>query len=242
MDILISHIYFLLALSHTHRMNETLSYITLFNRAVLAPAIIFSRARAKRKKENRLRLSTSGRQSFSWQLASMTITNVLILWFAVLNVAGGKAPMQSSSEKDGVAQRAVDGSTSQSYTPQTCTLTMRERKPWWYVNLLEPYMVQLVRLDFGKPCCGKYYCISVSASSRLWKFTVSRYAGDSRRTYERRRALLNDACDIECVPVWREPFIERFILWIADSCAGNCTGICIKSRILARQTYLSRRT
>ncbi|KAF6202356.1 hypothetical protein GE061_004754 [Apolygus lucorum] len=27
--------------------------------------------------------------------------------------------------------------------------------PGWYVNLLEPYMVQLVRLDFGKPCCGK---------------------------------------------------------------------------------------
>lgn len=24
-----------------------------------------------------------------------------------------------------------------------------------YVNLLEPYMVQLVRLDFGKSCCGK---------------------------------------------------------------------------------------
>ncbi|XP_015174551.1 PREDICTED: uncharacterized protein LOC107065407 isoform X1 [Polistes dominula] len=74
--------------------------------------------------------------------------------FCVLNVAGGKAPMQSSSLEGGIPQRAVDGSSAQIYTAQTCTLTRPEHKPWWYVNLLEPYMVQLVRLDFGKPCCG----------------------------------------------------------------------------------------
>ncbi|XP_033332075.1 uncharacterized protein LOC117223728 isoform X1 [Megalopta genalis] len=74
--------------------------------------------------------------------------------FCVLNVAGGKAPMQSSSSEGGIPQRAVDGSSGQIYTPQTCTLTRPELRPWWYVNLLEPYMVQLVRLDFGKPCCG----------------------------------------------------------------------------------------
>ncbi|XP_018338523.1 PREDICTED: uncharacterized protein LOC108746318 isoform X2 [Trachymyrmex septentrionalis] len=74
--------------------------------------------------------------------------------FCVLNVAGGKAPMQSSTMEGGFPQRAVDGSSGQRYTPQTCTLTKPERRPWWYVNLLEPYMVQLVRLDFGKPCCG----------------------------------------------------------------------------------------
>lgn len=74
--------------------------------------------------------------------------------FCVLNVAGGKAPMQSSTADGGIPQRAVDGSSGQRYTPQTCTLTRPEHKPWWYVNLLEPYMVQLVRLDFGKPCCG----------------------------------------------------------------------------------------
>ncbi|XP_003691067.1 uncharacterized protein LOC100863755 isoform X1 [Apis florea] len=74
--------------------------------------------------------------------------------FCVLNVAGGKAPMQSSTSEGGIPQRAVDGSSGQIYTPQTCTLTRPEHRPWWYVNLLEPYMVQLVRLDFGKPCCG----------------------------------------------------------------------------------------
>ncbi|XP_053624020.1 CUB and sushi domain-containing protein 3 isoform X2 [Plodia interpunctella] len=73
--------------------------------------------------------------------------------FCVLNVAAGKAPMQVSTEEGGVPQRALDGSTASSFS-ETCTLTRPERVPWWYVNLLEPYMVQLVRLDFGKPCCG----------------------------------------------------------------------------------------
>ncbi|TDG43544.1 hypothetical protein AWZ03_010019 [Drosophila navojoa] len=74
--------------------------------------------------------------------------------FCVLNVAAGKAPMQISTEGAGAPQKAIDGSTSAFFTPETCSLTKPERSPWWYVNLLEPYMVQLVRLDFGKSCCG----------------------------------------------------------------------------------------
>ena len=73
----------------------------------------------------------------------------------MLNVAAGKAPMQSSVAEGGIPQKAVDGSSSTSFTTDTCTLTAQERQPWWYVNLLEPYMVQLVRLDFGRSCCGK---------------------------------------------------------------------------------------
>ncbi|EAA45160.5 AGAP000123-PA [Anopheles gambiae str. PEST] len=75
--------------------------------------------------------------------------------FCVLNVAAGKAPMQISTEASGIPQKAIDGSTSAFFSPDTCSLTKPERVPWWYVNLLEPYMVQLVRLDFGKSCCGK---------------------------------------------------------------------------------------
>uniref|UniRef100_A0AAR5PZ31 Sushi, von Willebrand factor type A, EGF and pentraxin domain-containing protein 1 n=1 Tax=Dendroctonus ponderosae TaxID=77166 RepID=A0AAR5PZ31_DENPD len=74
--------------------------------------------------------------------------------FCVLNVAAGKAPMQVSTEAGGIPQKAIDGSTSAFFSAETCTLTKAEKMPWWYVNLLEPYMVQLVRLDFGKPCCG----------------------------------------------------------------------------------------
>lgn len=78
---------------------------------------------------------------------------------AVLNVAAGKAPMQISTDQGGIPQKAIDGSTSSFYNAETCSLTAAERSPWWYVNLLEPYMVQLVRLDFGKSCCGKYHLI-----------------------------------------------------------------------------------
>ncbi|XP_050084549.1 uncharacterized protein LOC126570629 [Anopheles aquasalis] len=74
--------------------------------------------------------------------------------FCVLNVAAGKAPMQISTEASGIPQKAIDGSTSAFFSADSCSLTKLERVPWWYVNLLEPYMVQLVRLDFGKSCCG----------------------------------------------------------------------------------------
>ena len=76
---------------------------------------------------------------------------------SVLNVAAGKAPMQSSVADGGIPQRAVDGSTSTRFDLSTCSLTEVEKSPWWYVNLLEPYMVQLVRIDFGQSCCGEYY-------------------------------------------------------------------------------------
>jgi hypothetical protein len=72
------------------------------------------------------------------------------VFVSVLNVAAGKAPMQISSDLGGIPQKAIDGSTSSFFNVDTCTLTRAERVPWWYVNLLEPYMVQLVRLDFGE--------------------------------------------------------------------------------------------
>lgn len=65
--------------------------------------------------------------------------------------------MQISTDQGGIPQKAIEGSTSSFFNLDTCTLTRPERSPWWYVNLLEPYMVQLVRLDFGKACCGKFH-------------------------------------------------------------------------------------
>lgn len=79
----------------------------------------------------------------------------LFLFLLVIDVAVGKAPMQSSLSGNGIPQKAIDGSTSTFFNPDTCSMTQTERSPWWYVNLLEPYMVQLVRLDFGTACCCK---------------------------------------------------------------------------------------
>lgn len=118
--------------------------------------------------EWRNKFKASGRW-YSWNLCSpnyfhlnggvLQLFYVLFL-FTVLNVAAGKAPMQISTEGAGIPQKAIDGSTSSFFSAETCSLTKSERVPWWYVNLLEPYMVQLVRLDFGKSCCGKW--------NRMW--------------------------------------------------------------------------
>lgn len=99
----------------------------------------------------------------------------LSLLFTVLNVAAGKAPMQISTDGAGIPQKAIDGSTSSFFSAETCSLTKSERVPWWYVNLLEPYMVQLVRLDFGKSCCGKwnrmwFYCVHAMVAHPTCKF------------------------------------------------------------------------
>lgn len=97
---------------------------------------------------------------------------------AVLNVAVGKAAMQSSTVGQGAPQRAIDGSTSTFYNPNTCTMTEPERNSWWYVNLLEPYLVQLVRIDFGTSCCCKY---------GVWPVVRGRYRTRLIATVERRR-------------------------------------------------------
>ena len=41
----------------------------------------------------------------------------------MLNVAAGKAPMQSSVAEGGIPQKAVDGSTSTFFDLSTCSLT-----------------------------------------------------------------------------------------------------------------------
>ncbi|XP_049276019.1 sushi, von Willebrand factor type A, EGF and pentraxin domain-containing protein 1-like [Rhipicephalus sanguineus] len=46
--------------------------------------------------------------------------------YCVINVAAGKAPLQSSTVAGGLPQKAVDGSTSAFFTPDTCSLTEPE--------------------------------------------------------------------------------------------------------------------
>ena len=93
------------------------------------------------------------RQIFTFLLFPIYQPIVPIEW-PVLNVGLGKAAMQSSTAGMGSAQKAVDGLTSQFFAGNTCTMTDAEANPWWYVNLLEPYLVQIVRIDFGVACCN----------------------------------------------------------------------------------------
>lgn len=111
-------------------------------------------------------------------------------FFTVLNVAAGKAPMQISTDGAGIPQKAIDGSTSSFFSAETCSLTKSERVPWWYVNLLEPYMVQLVRLDFGKSCCGKW--------NRVWFIYVVNVAGNLHQVFFRviKEYVFNFPCNL----------------------------------------------
>lgn len=95
----------------------------------------------------------------------------------MLNVGLGKAAMQSSTAGHGSAQKAVDGSTSPYFQANTCTMTDVEHNPWWYVNLLEPYLVQIVRIDFGTACCGKYGALGAPDRSERAHPAVALSAG-----------------------------------------------------------------
>ena len=46
------------------------------------------------------------------KILEMSTFYEMIIFFSVLNVAAGKAPMQSSVVDGGIPQKAVDGSTS----------------------------------------------------------------------------------------------------------------------------------
>ncbi|XP_046451387.1 uncharacterized protein LOC124199567 isoform X1 [Daphnia pulex] len=139
--------------------------------------------------------------------------------FCVLNVAAGKAPMQSSVAGGGVPERAVDGSTSNFFTPETCSLTEVERAPWWYVNLLEPYMVQLVRLDFGKPCCedGKPATIVVRVGNSRPDMGVNAVCNRFTGFIEEGRPLF-----LPCNP----PMAGAFVSVHLEGPAGNSLSIC----------------
>ena len=62
-----------------------------------------------------------------WELPITYLKNVLSFtihhFVLVLNVAAGKAPMQSSVAEGGIPQKAVDGSTSTFFDLSTCSLT-----------------------------------------------------------------------------------------------------------------------
>ncbi|EFX75426.1 hypothetical protein DAPPUDRAFT_306810 [Daphnia pulex] len=127
--------------------------------------------------------------------------------------------MQSSVAGGGVPERAVDGSTSNFFTPETCSLTEVERAPWWYVNLLEPYMVQLVRLDFGKPCCedGKPATIVVRVGNSRPDMGVNAVCNRFTGFIEEGRPLF-----LPCNP----PMAGAFVSVHLEGPAGNSLSIC----------------
>ena len=69
------------------------------------------------------------------------------------NVAQGKPSYQSSTARGGPASNGNDGDRSSLHDGGQCTETLNETSPWWRVDLLESYPVQLVRVT-TRGCCG----------------------------------------------------------------------------------------
>ncbi|KAF0314296.1 CUB and sushi domain-containing protein 3 [Amphibalanus amphitrite] len=83
-----------------------------------------------------------------------TRTNPKLLRHCLTNVAQGKPASQSSSARSGPASNGNDGDSSSLHDGGRCTETLNETSPWWRVDLLDSYPVQMVRVT-TRGCCGQ---------------------------------------------------------------------------------------
>lgn len=67
---------------------------------------------------------------------------------------GGIASQSSTLNKLGVAENAIDGSTSVDFMRRSCTHTDLELNPWWTVDLKAEFRVSSVRLTNREDCCS----------------------------------------------------------------------------------------
>ncbi|XP_033011947.1 fucolectin-like [Lacerta agilis] len=78
---------------------------------------------------------------------------------AALNLAKGRPACQSSifpHEIIAAASKAVDGNCGGDwYKPGTCTHTLLDTEPWWYVDLGEQYAISVVVVKNRGDCCGE---------------------------------------------------------------------------------------
>ncbi|XP_078667403.1 uncharacterized protein LOC144909206 [Branchiostoma floridae x Branchiostoma belcheri] len=73
----------------------------------------------------------------------------------VVNVAQGKAASQTSTAYGGLASRAVDGNTDGSWYVGSCTCTIEETNPTWWVDLGHSYQIDSVVIVNRQDCCSE---------------------------------------------------------------------------------------
>jgi len=66
-----------------------------------------------------------------------------------------KPTSQSSTTSGGYSKRAVDGNTDGDFSKGSCTATMKENNPFWYVDLQKKASVHKVRIYNRSDCCGE---------------------------------------------------------------------------------------
>ncbi|KAI4892589.1 hypothetical protein NFI96_006887 [Prochilodus magdalenae] len=71
------------------------------------------------------------------------------------NVALKAQAVQSSTAYNGPASKAVDGNLETNYHVSSCTHTVRERDPWWRVDLSRTYNITRIAITNRGDCCAE---------------------------------------------------------------------------------------
>ncbi|XP_033991457.1 LOW QUALITY PROTEIN: adhesion G-protein coupled receptor G1-like [Trematomus bernacchii] len=81
-------------------------------------------------------------------------TDARTVWKDATNIAKGGKVTQSSVWSKGVPERAIDGNRASKYGKESCTHTLKKKKPWWRLDLLKRYKINNVTItNRGDPCC-----------------------------------------------------------------------------------------
>ncbi|KAM9837046.1 uncharacterized protein ACBR49_019431 isoform 2-T2 [Aulostomus maculatus] len=69
------------------------------------------------------------------------------------NIARGGLVSQSSLYEDANPERAIDGYRTSLWQQKSCTHTHNDLKPWWRLDLLQPYKITNVTITNRGDCC-----------------------------------------------------------------------------------------
>jgi hypothetical protein len=74
--------------------------------------------------------------------------------YAQTGLALNKPTVQSSTSSGGYSSRAVDGNSDGVFDNKSCSSTMKQDDPWWYVDLKQSATVKKVIVYNRSDCCG----------------------------------------------------------------------------------------
>ncbi|TDH11176.1 hypothetical protein EPR50_G00058080 [Perca flavescens] len=70
------------------------------------------------------------------------------------NIARGGNVIQSSLYGNEVPERAIDGNRASNLGQRSCSVTKKDFKPWWRLDLLKTYQINTVTITNRRDCCA----------------------------------------------------------------------------------------
>ena len=109
-------------------------------------------------------------RKFSPKDTTLTVTPTEVPTTSLTNIALFKPTSQSSTLRNGVASRVVDGNTDGNYANGSVSHTKPMTNPSWSVNLMTKYIINTIKVYNRQDCCA----------SRLDGFKVIIWNGDKQ--------------------------------------------------------------